>query len=77
MPKYQKNQTINILKKSINDIIDEKNVNYQDIFNGAQQDETKIYKDSFHGFEQSVYETHNSKSIAILNSTLSKKVGTR
>jgi uncharacterized protein (DUF2461 family) len=72
--KYQNNQTIDILKKSINDIIDEKNVNYQDIFNGEQQDQTRIYKDSFYVGDQSIYETHPSKSIGILNSTLSKKV---
>ena len=62
------------MKKSINDIIDEKNVNYNDIFSGAAQDQTRIYKDSFYYNEQSVFEGPYSKSIAVLNNSQSKKV---
>lgn len=73
MPKYQNNQTIGIIKKSINDIIDEKNVNYKDIFS-KQSEETRPNKDSFVGFEKSIFERNQSKSVAVLNNSSSKKV---
>ena len=53
-------------------MIGQKNVNYKDIFNRAN-DQTNVYKDSFYGAENSIFERNNTKSMAILNSTLSKK----
>lgn len=74
MTEFQNNETIGIIKENINNIIDEKNVNYQDLFHNQSEDHTRVYKDSFIGVENSVFEQNNSKSVAVVNKTFSKKV---